>query len=168
MKSLTSSVCFVSFHKCGRTGGIFQPSWVCYLAGGESSFSLNTVNIVWKLKKTKMVWTWSWLEELHENGFQLLINEQGGGGVLVFKTAWQRNINADTQLAPMRRQWFAATPNVKLLRSWNLFIRPVEMFWILRTRPGNKLFNSWPNTCFPEQKPDLAPLHPAYTSLHAT
>ena len=45
------SVCFVSSHKCSRTGGIFQPSWVCYLARGESSFSLNTVNIVWKAQK---------------------------------------------------------------------------------------------------------------------
>lgn len=56
-----------------------------------------------------MVWTWSWLEELHENGFQLLINEQGGGGVLVLKTAWQGNINADTQLAPKRWQWSGPT-----------------------------------------------------------
>lgn len=45
------SVCFVSSYKCGRTGGIFQPSWVCYLARGKSSFSLNTVNIVWKAQK---------------------------------------------------------------------------------------------------------------------
>lgn len=36
------------------------------------------------------------MEELHENRFQLLINEQGGGGMLVLKTAWQRNINADS------------------------------------------------------------------------
>lgn len=39
------------------------------------------------------------MEQLHENRFQLLINEKGGGGVLVLKTAWQRNINADRGLS---------------------------------------------------------------------